>query len=149
MNKAVSQSRANAELARAFERPWRTPHMSMEKFFAKNEQKRSGMRMCGALRELVRAEQRVALFMHVCEQEVMALKYEQKSRANEMSGAICEYFLRIAGVRSTKQSAFMCGGAGEARMGVYESKATRSALGPLSPISTSTSPPQAPPPRVR
>ena len=25
MNKAVSQSRANAELAQAFERPWRTP----------------------------------------------------------------------------------------------------------------------------
>ena len=27
------------------------PHMSMKRFFAKNEQKRSGMRMCGALRE--------------------------------------------------------------------------------------------------
>ena len=48
-----------------------------------------------------------------------ATKYEQKSHANEMSGAICEYFLRIAGARSTEQSAFMRGGAGEARMGVY------------------------------
>ena len=32
--------------------------------------------MCGAMRELVRAEQRAALFMHGCEQEVMELKYE-------------------------------------------------------------------------
>ena len=37
------------------------PHMSMERFFAQEVQKRSGMRMCGAMRELVRAEQRVAL----------------------------------------------------------------------------------------
>ena len=86
MNKAVSQSRANAELARAFERPWRTPHMTMEKFFAKNEQKRSGMRMCGAMRELVRAEQRVALFIHVCEQEVIALKYDYSSEESGRKG---------------------------------------------------------------
>ena len=33
------------------------PHMSMERFFAKDEQKKSGMRMGGALRERQSAEQ--------------------------------------------------------------------------------------------
>ena len=46
----------------------------------------------------------------------------KQSHANEMSGAICEDFLRIARVRSTEQSAFMCGGAGEARIKDYFAK---------------------------
>ena len=64
MIKAARKADANAELARAFAdifpnrlRFVSAAHMSMSRFFAQNAQKRSGMRMCGALRERQSAEQ--------------------------------------------------------------------------------------------
>ena len=42
MNKAVSQSRANAELARAFERHWRTPTHEHGEIFCAEYAKKIG-----------------------------------------------------------------------------------------------------------
>ena len=88
MNKTASQSRENAELARAFRRPWRASHMRMEQICAPAACKFSGIRMGAAMRKLVRAEQRVVLFMEIVEKQ--RAKAERMPSLLEHSGGLGE-----------------------------------------------------------